>query len=216
MGGHRAGDVASRIAVEIIGDYWESVYDSLVAGRPSATGTPRLDAMEEAVKAANDHILSLSRANAEFQGMGSTVIALHIDDDGLHAIHIGDSRLYRFRQGQMTQISEDHTHAQESVRLGLIDAASAKGSYGWNLLLRALGVDATVEADRIEMAVQAGDVYLLCSDGLSDNVADAQMGTILSLRSSDLVEAVDNLIDSANANGGSDNISVVLARVDGS
>jgi PPM family protein phosphatase len=212
MGGHRAGDVASQIAVEQIGDNWYGTCRTQ-AGHATLTGVRRSDDLLCAVSIANEQIFTLSRHNPEFQGMGATVIAAHFNDDGLCAIHLGDSRLYRFRRGKLVQMSDDHTHAQESVRLGLISAEDAKGGYGWNLLLKALGVDSGIEPDVIAAQVQQGDIYLLASDGLTDACTDDEIRTRISLGKGNLPETVEDLIDLANQNGGPDNISVILVRI---
>ncbi len=211
MGGHKAGDVASQIAVDCIGNLWRDTCDDASGVPPS--GPRRSDDLLDAVTEANEQIYTLSKNNPEFQGMGATVIAAHFDSDGLCAIHLGDSRLYRFRRGQLQQLTIDHTHAQESIRLGLISAEEARGGYGWNLLLKALGVDSTIEPDLVSAQMQAGDIYLLGSDGLTDAVSDDELRTRIALGEHNLPDIVEDLIDLANANGGPDNISVALVRV---
>ena len=211
MGGHRAGDVASQIAVESIGEHWEDACANSDGDAPS--GTKRNDDLLFAVTQANEQIFTLSKNNPEFQGMGATVIAAHFDSDGLCAVHLGDSRLYRFRRGQLQQLTSDHTHAQESVRLGLISADEARGGYGWNLLLKALGVESAIEPDLVSSPLQAGDLFLLGSDGLTDAVSDDEIRTRITLGDNNLPDIVEDLIDLANQNGGPDNISVALVRV---
>jgi serine/threonine protein phosphatase PrpC len=213
MGGHRAGDVASRIAVEGIGDRWEALMRSYNGHSTPAHGGRRADDLVAAVTGANETIYGLSRKNPEFQGMGATVIAVHFDDGEMCAVHLGDSRLYRFRRGQLQQLTTDHTHAQESVRMGLISAEEAKGGYGWNLLLKALGVEAVIEPDVIVTPVESGDIYLMGSDGLTDAVSDDEIRTRIALGNNQLADIIEELIDLANQNGGPDNISVVLIRI---
>lgn len=212
MGGHKAGDVASQIAVDTIGDEWLELCGRTGAGA-GITGSRRSDNLVAAVSTANEQIYTLSKNKPEFQGMGATVIAAHFDREGLCAVHLGDSRLYRHRRGALQLLTSDHTHAQESVRQGLISAEEARGGYGWNLLLKALGVDAVIEPDVISAKLAAGDVYLLASDGLTDAVGDDEIAERVDLGGSELPEAVEDLIDLANHNGGPDNISVVLVRV---
>lgn len=212
MGGHKAGDVASQIAVDTIGDEWLELCSRTGAGA-GITGSRRSDNLVAAVSTANEQIYTLSKNKPEFQGMGATVIAAHFDREGLCAVHLGDSRLYRHRRGALQLLTSDHTHAQESVRQGLISAEEARGGYGWNLLLKALGVDAVIEPDVISAKLAAGDVYLLASDGLTDAVGDDEIAERVDLGGSELPEAVEDLIDLANHNGGPDNISVVLVRV---
>jgi protein phosphatase len=212
MGGHKAGDVASRIAVDSIGDQWLELY-----GRQhdsdKITGSRRGDDLVAAVSAANEQIFTLSKNNPEFQGMGATVIAAHFNEDGMCAVHLGDSRLYRYRRGQLQQLSHDHTHAQESVRLGLVSAEDARGGYGWNLLLKALGVDSVIEPDLIATPLHPGDLFLVASDGLTDAISDDEIRTRIKLGENNLPDIVEDLIDLANQNGGPDNISVILVRV---
>ena len=212
MGGHKAGDVASQIAVDLIGDLWEEAATASHGGAP-VTGSQRSETLINAVSKTNEQIYTMSRNNPEFQGMGATVIAAHFDRDGICAIHLGDSRLYRFRRGQLLQMSTDHTHAQESVRLGLISAENAKGGYGWNLLLKALGVDASIEPDLIMAPVEMGDIYLMGSDGLTDPISDADIRNRIALGDNDLEEIIEELIELANQNGGPDNISILMVRV---
>lgn len=213
MGGHKAGDVASRIAVDVIGDHWESLHRDSVARATSITGSRRSDDILMAVSTANEQIYTMSRHNPEFQGMGATVIAAHFNADGMCAIHLGDSRLYRYRRGTLLQLTTDHTHAQESVRLGLVSAEEAKGGYGWNLLLKALGVDSVIEPDVITAPLERGDIFLMGSDGLTDAVSDGDIQARIALGNNDLVETIDQLISLANQNGGPDNISVVMVRI---
>lgn len=209
MGGHKAGDVASRIAVEAIGDYWERLHPD---GNAPIEGEERVNDLLKAVSHANERIYSLSQREQEFQGMGGTVIAAHFNRAGMCAIHLGDSRLYRHRFGQLLQITSDHTHAQKSVRMDLASTEETREGYGWNLLLKALGVDPVIEPDIIEAPVEAGDVYLIGSDGLTNMVGDADLGRCLA-RNGELTDAVEELIDLANRNGGLDNVSVVLVRI---
>lgn len=212
MGGHKAGDVASQVAVECIGENWRSMFANTNPGA-GITGAKRTDDLLTVVSMANEQVFTLSKNNPEFQGMGATVIAAHFNSDGLCAIHLGDSRLYRFRRGKLQQLTTDHTHAQESVRLGLISAEEARGGYGWNLLLKALGVDSGIEPDVIAAELQRGDIFLLTSDGLTDAVSDDEIRTRIALGNNQLPDIVDDLIDLANQNGGPDNISVILVRV---
>ena len=213
MGGHKAGDVASQIAVDTIGEQWDRKYRERGDQTATITGSRRSDELLLAVSAANEQIYTLSKNNPEFQGMGSTVISAHFNRDGLCAVHLGDSRMYRYRRGTLTQMTTDHTHAQESIRLGLISAEDAKGGYGWNLLLKALGVDSVIEPDIIAAPVEVGDIYLMCSDGLTDAVNDSDIRTRIALGEDDLPDTIDELIELANQNGGPDNISVVLVKV---
>ncbi len=214
MGGHKAGDVASQMAVESISDYWEDLFHHMKNSAGTVTGSKRSDDLLIAVSNTNEQIYTMSRNNPEFQGMGATVIAAHFNHDGMCAIHLGDSRLYRFRRGQFQQLTDDHTHAQESVRLGLISAEDAKGGYGWNLLLKALGVDSVIEPDVIATPIEQGDIFLMGTDGLTDAVNDSDIKARIAMGNNNLADIIEELIDLANQNGGPDNISIAMVRVE--
>lgn len=216
MGGHKAGDVASQIAVNTVGDYWNRIATGTEETHriPAITGSPICDRLLYAVTSANEEIYTLALSKSEFEGMGATLIAAHFSDSRIDAVHLGDSRLYRLRNFELEQLTTDHTHAQESLRRGLITADQAKSAYGHNLLLRALGVDSVIEPDLISATVRSGDIYLFCSDGLTDMVEDEQIRMLLQQYRTNLYLCADQLITAANLNGGHDNVSVLLVRAD--
>jgi protein phosphatase len=144
--------------------------------------------------------------------MGTTLVAAVFADDRVCVGHIGDSRLYRLRGDTLTQLTEDHSLLNEQLKSGLITPEQAKVSNNKNLVTRALGIDPEVELELHEYDVQPGDIYLLCSDGLSDLVEDEEIQLTLSTLSANLELAAHQLVQMANDNGGKDNISVILAR----
>jgi serine/threonine protein phosphatase PrpC len=208
MGGHQAGDVASRMAVEIIAE--ELISGSAGGGADAVLFSDR---MVEAIKTANDAIRAVSHSDPKCHGMGATVVVAAYENRKILAAHLGDSRLYRYWNGRLQQLTEDHTLAQRYVNAGVIDPGDAKTWFGRNMLLKGLGIDKRVEPALTEVTAELGQLYLLCSDGLTDAVPDDLIAEVLGHRPLSLDEAVETLIDTANDNGGPDNISVVLIRV---
>jgi protein phosphatase len=205
MGGHQAGEVASGMAVEMIKQYFSS-------DPPSPWST---DHVREAIQLANTAVFELSQQKVDCAGMGTTIIVVYFDGNRVHIGHVGDSRLYRLRNEALEQITEDHSVVQELVSRGFMTREEANTSMNKNLVTRALGIEAVVNADLRDDTPEAGDIYLMCSDGLSDVVPDDEIRNMLLQNMSDLDVAVDRLIGSANEAGGPDNISVVLLRTAG-
>jgi serine/threonine protein phosphatase PrpC len=170
----------------------------------------------DAVKNANAAIYNISQSQPQCAGMGTTLVVGLFTNNKLLVGHIGDSRMYRLRNQVLTQITEDHSLLQEQIKSGLISAEQAKFSANKNLVTRALGVDPEVELELNEYDVNVGDIYLLCSDGLSDLVDNDVIQTTLNRLSSSLLEAAQALVQMANDHGGKDNISVILVQVNGS
>ena len=195
MGGAQAGEVASGIVVEVLGGE-----DDMPA------------ALEPALQDANARIYSMATTDRDLEGMGTTTTACWVGETTLTIAHVGDSRCYRFRKGQLEQLTEDHSLVAGLVRLGQLTAAEAEHHPQRSVILRAVGVEPTVEVDLIEHTLEDGDVYLLCSDGLSGMVRDEVMEETLRPERP-LSEAVQMLIDLANESGGRDNITAVLFRV---
>jgi len=216
MGGYKAGEVASEIAVlSITADLKEAMLNY----RPSLEAAvlkklPESQLMIDAVKQANEAIYHVSQTHSQCAGMGTTlVVGLFTNNNKLLVGHIGDSRMYRLRGQVLTQITEDHSLLQEQIKLGLITPEQAKFSANRNLVTRALGIDPEVELELNEYDVEIEDIYLLCSDGLSDMVDDDIIQSALNENSFSLIEAAEALVQLANDNGGKDNISVILAKV---
>lgn len=211
MGGYKAGEVASEIAVLMIAaEITEAMQHP---SRYSQKRLPESKMMAEAVKKTNAMIYQISQKEPQCAGMGTTLVAAIFADNQLIVGHIGDSRLYRLRGDTLAQLTEDHSLIQEQINAGLISQEQAEVSSQKNLVTRALGVDEEVGLELNVFEALIGDVYLLCSDGLSDLVKDAQIAKILLKADGNMVQAASSLIDTANENGGSDNISVVIALV---
>lgn len=206
MGGHLAGDVASRLGAE-------AVLEALCEPQAGEADLPAR--LREAVETANQVIIEAARARPEWTGMGATVVAAVFGDDVVHAAHLGDSRMYRLRAGSLDLLTEDHTVSQQYVRRGVLSADAAQGWIGRSMLLRALGIDDDVDVDVTESVLMPEDCFLLCSDGLTDACSEEQIREELCQGDTELEEIAARLIDLANANGGPDNVSVVLARVSG-
>lgn len=209
MGGHQAGEVASRLAVEAIQRH---ILETLAEARESGQGALEVAAVRDAIRQANHAIYELASRQPEYAGMGSTVVVTLFYDDKLCVAHVGDSRLYRFRNTILEQVTEDHSVVQELISRGLVTAEEARQSVSKNLVTRALGIDPDVEADISEQDVYDDDIYLLCSDGLNDVLADGDIEMMLTEHGRDLQTTARHMIDTANARGGPDNISVILVR----
>ena len=210
MGGYNAGEIASGMATTFIKSElgrWLSQ-----AGR-QANGREVRRAMEICVDNANRSIFNAANSNPQYSGMGTTLVVGVFQYGRLLLGHIGDSRCYRLRAGELAQITKDHSLLQEQMDAGLITPEQAAVSTNKNLVTRALGVEDAVLLEVNEHRVEPGDIYLMCSDGLSDMVDDPGIARILQGDGS-LEEKVVRLVDAANGNGGRDNISVLLAQAD--
>lgn len=199
MGGHKAGDFASKYTVNTVLEELEK--------------TP-LDKPEEIlrniVSIANHKLIEVAATDVKLEGMGTTLVAGTIIGNTLYFANVGDSRLYLINE-KIRQISKDHSLVEEMVRLGGIKAEEAKNHPDKNIITRAIGVKEDVEADIYEYRLKKGDVILMCTDGLSNMVEDEDMFDIVK-GSRDVVETVEMLIEKANSNGGRDNIGVVIAE----
>ena len=208
MGGYNAGEVASGMATAFITTelgQWLSQAEGRVLPRDIKR------AMEICVENANTSIFNSACSNPDYSGMGTTLVVGAFLGPRLLLGHIGDSRCYRWRNNVLVQITRDHSLLQEQLDAGLITAAQAAISPNRNLVTRALGVEASVMLEVNEFKVEAGDVYVMCSDGLSDMVSDAAISAEFS-RSTALDTLAENLIHLANDAGGRDNISVLLVK----
>lgn len=215
MGGYKAGEVASEIAVlSIAAELKFAMQDFQSANMPAASGPqPEAQLIVDAVSNANAAIYNVSQNYPECEGMGTTLVVGLFVNDRLLVGHIGDSRLYRLRDQVLVQITEDHSLLQEQIKAGLITPEEARHSANRNLVTRALGVDPEVELELHEYEVAVDDVYLLCSDGLTDMVDDINIQSTLNANLYNLLGAAESLVEMANDNGGVDNISVILVKV---
>lgn len=208
MGGYNAGEVASGMATAFIKS---ELGRWLTEASINATDTDVRRAMDICVDNANRAIFNAANSNPQYAGMGTTLVAAVFRDGRLLMGHIGDSRGYRFRQGKLQQITRDHSLLQEQIDAGLITPEQAAFSANKNLVTRAVGVEDTVLLETHLHDVLPGDMFLLCSDGLSDMLDDERIASVLRLHDS-LPEAGNALVAAANDAGGKDNIAVVLAR----
>jgi len=213
MGGYKAGEVASEIAVLMIAAEINEAMHNKVRISAMPNTLPESKLLEDAVAKTNAAIYQVSQEQPQCAGMGTTLVASIFTDNKLAVGHIGDSRMYRLRGETLTQLTEDHSLVQEQIKAGLITEEQAKVSHNKNLVTRALGIDPEVELELHEHDVEIGDLYLQCSDGLSDLVEDTEITKILLSANGNITRAASKLVLAANENGGSDNISVVLAII---
>lgn len=207
MGGHNAGEIASELAVTAIRD---ALLDVLTPEMLDSKLIKSEDALREAVVYANEEIHEQANRRIECAGMGTTVVITLFHEDKVTYAHVGDSRIYRLRSGEFRQLTQDHSLVQEMIDNGYLSQEEAMISSSRNLITRALGIAPEVDVDVTTEPLDIDDVYLLCSDGLSDLVKEEDMSRILVSRRDSLGEAAQQLVDMANERGGTDNISVIL------
>ena len=201
MGGHAAGDLASRVCVE-----------TAVSSIEGSGETETIPILAEAVQKANRAVLKKAAEKPEYAGMGTTIVAAVIDGNTLYVANVGDSRLYLIDDDRIDQITLDHSLVAEMVRSGRISPEQMRNHPEKNIITRAVGGEENVEVDFFDVGLHKGDVVLLCSDGLTNMVEDEQIFRIVR-REKTLRDAGQKLISAANSAGGRDNISVVLARL---
>jgi len=215
MGGYNAGEVASGMAIDIVTQTLEDKLLEMpraqINDQTGFTGESML--VRQSIEMANESIYTAAQNKPEYAGMGTTVLVAAFYGDHITAAHVGDSRMYRLRDQTLSHVTEDHSLVHEQVRRGLLTANDARNSRIKNLVTRALGIDSGVEPDLVEDMVRANDLYLMCSDGLTDVVSDEEIGQVLRDSRSKLKKAAKQLIDMANNAGGPDNISVILIKV---
>jgi PPM family protein phosphatase len=215
MGGHAAGEVASRLAVETIREWMEKYLkgdEAVIVGPAAASGSPEASYLLSSIRLANRIIFDAAKGRQDYAGMGTTVVAALTRGDTIILAHVGDSRIYRIRDGHIVQISRDHSFVQQQVDLGIISSEAAETSQFRHMITRALGLKETVEVDLTEKPAVAGDILLLCSDGLSDLLDDEEILTDVQEHAADLKLACQVLVDRANHKGGDDNVTTLLIR----
>jgi protein phosphatase len=216
MGGHASGEVASRLAVELIVDHFTETGKQQVLTWPYKVDRDLrkdVNRMITGVMLANLEIWERSQREARFKGMGTTCVAMYFLDDHLIIGHVGDSRCYRVRGTELTQMTEDHSLINDYIRMKRVTPEEAENWPHKNVIVRALGMKESVQVDIFTEVPRVGDTYMLCSDGLTGMLKDDTIQHIL-MSERDLDRAVDRLITAANEEGGVDNISVVLARIE--
>lgn len=207
MGGHLGGEIASHIAIETVGQAFK--------GRPK-DHDERKDAelLTKCIKAANKEIYRRGNADPALKNMGTTIVATVVVRDYVVTANVGDSRIYRMRDGRLEQVSEDHSWVGELRKKNLISEEDARSHPLKNIITRALGMEPGVEVDVKWDKVKSGDVYLLCSDGLTDLVTDSEILKAMTKHGHNLEGMAAELIELANAGGGTDNITVGLCLVE--
>jgi PPM family protein phosphatase len=216
MGGHRAGDVASRMVVETMAAYWKKVR--------KATPPPFLEPVDKDVSDLAKHLINSialtniiiheARERPEYHGMGSTLSALLVENDLIWAANVGDSRIYLLDRGEgFIQVSQEHSVEAEQRAMGLTDPHGRTPSAMKNLLTRVMGQNRKVDAHITPLSLESGDMVLVCSDGLTNYVPEHGIKAVLHDYSKSLEKKADTLIDEANRGGGGDNISVVLVEI---
>lgn len=197
MGGHNAGDYASKFTVEtIVGEIVK-----LSEKNPEQI-------LKKAIEVANDKVLRMANENPDLEGMGTTVVAATCIGEELHVANVGDSRLYVIGE-KITQVTRDHSLVEEMIRMGGIDRATARNHPDKNIITRAIGAEESIDIDFFHVGLSKGDIVLMCSDGLTNMLEDEEIRMILNGQR-DIVEKAEQLVKAANNNGGKDNIAVVL------
>lgn len=215
MGGYKAGEIASEIAVLVIAaELTEAMQNPSPLFKTDINLLRESNMLINAVEKTNAAIYHIAQNQPDCAGMGTTLVAGIFTDNKLVLGHIGDSRMYRLRGDNFTQLTEDHSLVQEQINAGLLTSAQAKVAKNKNLVTRALGIDADVELDTQELDVEVGDIYVMCSDGLSDLLSDVEIAGILQEYQANIEAGAGKLIAKANEYGGLDNISVVITRIE--
>jgi len=215
MGGHAAGEVASKVAVDAVNEFV-----CLTSGDEEITWPFGLDEsisydgnrLKTAIRHANRKVLEATREKAEYEGMATTVAAVLVDGDAANLGHVGDSRIYLFSEGVFTQLTSDHSWVNEQIQSGVISADQARSHPLRNVVTRALGGKADLAVDMQTRRMKAGDILLLCSDGLTAMVPDEDIARVLEEAKGAIEKAARDLVAEANAHGGEDNITVVLLK----
>ncbi len=208
MGGHNAGDYASKYTVETIVEELERAKRRFLEEESTSKVTAIVTVLEKAIQSANHHIRTKSKENEGMMGMGTTVVAATIQDGEMYVANVGDSRLYVINQ-EIKQITVDHSLVEEMVRMGGIKREQARMHPDKNIITRAIGAEEDIEVDFFRVHLEKGDFVLLCSDGLTNMIEDEEIRMILQGQR-DIVEKAEALVEAANQNGGKDNIAVIL------
>jgi Serine/threonine protein phosphatase len=215
MGGHAAGEVASKIAVESIQDFvrftnndkditWPYEFDESL----SMAG----NRLKTAIQSAHAKVLEATSQKKEFQGMATTVVAILVNDEKAQVAHVGDSRAYMVREDRLIQLTSDHSWVNEQLRTGAITSQQARNHPYRNIVTRALGGPNPVDVDVNEEPLQDGDIILLCSDGLNTMITDEDILSIIARNKENIEAACQELINTANQNGGEDNVTSILVK----
>ena len=209
LGGYNAGEVASVMAISSVLERLASAIDTIDA---DGTFTPD-EAIYDTVTDINSNIYNAALNSTAFEGMATTLVIGWFLSGRLWVAHTGDSRLYRYRDSMLEQLTRDHSFSQELLDAGMVTEEEARSLPAKNLVTRALGAGADIEPEIHNVDVLAGDIILLCSDGLTEMVGSYEIEGLLSINEEDMHETARRLVDLANESGGRDNISVIVVRV---
>ena len=215
MGGHASGEVASKMAVETVANFFKAT-----ATDEEITWPYKLDKglnidenrLVVSIKLANAKIFEVAQRTPKYRGMGTTMVGALFKDSLVYICHVGDSRAYRYRDGQLEQLTEDHSLLNDYIRMKKLTQEEIDNFPHKNVIVRALGMKDTVLVDLKRDEPRDGDIYLLCSDGLSGMISDDEIKEIIEREGKDLNKAAQTLIQAANAAGGADNITAILAK----
>ena len=208
MGGHKAGEIAASEAVLHLCKLVKEEHTTTKGHTPQEW----VELLDEGVREANQHIYNLASTNPEMEGMGTTLCLALIANHSLIAVHVGDSRIYRLRKGRLTQLTKDHSLRDELIAKGELDESLASSFPYKNIITRAIGTQKTVVPEIQILAIELGDLYFLCTDGLTDSLLDAQIVDIIE-SSETLQESTESLILESKKQGGNDNITIVMVRI---
>lgn len=214
MGGHSSGEIASKIAVDEVGEFFRLTSKDVDATWPFKMDKSRNydeNRLATGIKLANVRIYERACAEQKYRGMGTTIVSVHFASDHAYVAHVGDSRVYFYRAGQLKQVTEDHSLLNDYLKAKKLTPEEIEAFPHKNVIVRALGMKDTVQVDVSRVEPQPGDIFLLCSDGLSGMVSDAQITEVLKT-TPELDRACSTLIEMANANGGNDNVTCILTR----
>lgn len=217
MGGYNAGEVASGIAASVVAsEIKHYLEDALPEEIDEASGEENaVMLLRQNVQKANSSIFHASQSQPQYAGMGTTIVSGLFYDNRVAVAHIGDSRMYRLRGEVFEGITRDHSLLQEQIDSGMISKADARMSQNKNLVTRAVGIDAIVDVELHVHEVKRGDIYVFCSDGLNDMVEDGDIADAVKALQSNLPLMATQLIQAANDNGGRDNVSVIIVKING-
>jgi serine/threonine protein phosphatase PrpC len=215
MGGHAAGEVASKVAVDSINEFVTQTGDNEQITWPFGLDDSISydgNRLKTAIRHANRRVLEATRERSEYEGMATTVAAVLVDGDVANLAHVGDSRIYLWSGGQIELLTSDHSWVNEQIQSGVISPEQARSHPLRNVVTRALGGRTDLLVDVQARKMKAGDVLLLCSDGLTTMVTDEDIARVLGEAGGDVAKAAEALVEEANGRGGEDNITVVLLK----
>lgn len=213
MGGYNAGEVASGIATSVLKETLEERLHNQQWETRSSRSKRIQQLIVESIVHTNNSIIEAARVEPQYSGMGTTLVTAFFHHDIVTIAHVGDSRAYRLRKDDLTQITRDHSLLQEQIDAGLVSEEGARFAQNRNLITRAMGIDYDVDVEVHDHLFAAGDIYMLCSDGLSDMLSAEEILDAMISSGSSLDDMCDALVKKANNNGGRDNISVILIKV---